>query len=313
MAKKRILNTIFKWSLLLLLMGYTTWISVWARKEADSRVCHEIKVDIKNSRPTDSITRRGVIHELSRYPAKIVGTPLSSLNTQGIENYLSKLRNFENVECNITSGGNLKITVKPMVPVMRIFTNGKSFYVNRNGKFVESNPEFFADVPIVSGRFKKGFQPVDILPVIDFVKTDPFLNNFISMTVAESADNIILVPRILGHVINFGDVSRLDEKRDALLLFYRKVIPYKGWEEYDTISVKFKGQIVATRRNKTIIKHSSDEIEDVDMEEATLPELTESNSAPGAGHEKKSNTTPADNINKTTDVNKPEKKKEEAA
>lgn len=277
MAKKRIRNTIFKWTLLLLLMGYATWISVWARKEAAGRVCSEIVVDIKNSTQSDSITRRGVLYELGKYPSVIKGMPLASLDIQGIERHLSALSNFENVECNITSLGRLQITVSPMVPVMRVFSGGKSYYVNKDGKWIESNPEFYVDVPVVSGKFSGKFHTSDILPVVNYVRNDSFLDNLVSMTVADDPDNIILVPRILGHVINLGDASRLNEKRDALLLFYRKVIPYKGWEEYDTISVKFKGQIVATRRDKTVVRHGSDEIEDVDMEEATLPDVSEGN------------------------------------
>ena len=75
-------------------------------------------------------------------------------------------------------------------------------------------------------------------------------------------------------MVNFGDTTRLAEKRDALKLFYSKVMPYKGWEEYDTISVKFRGQVVATRRDKTRLNVNSEPIEEEDLEEATLPDVT---------------------------------------
>ena len=54
---------------------------------------------------------------------------------------------------------------------------------------------------------------------------------------------------------------------------YKKVLPYKGWEEYDTISVKFRGQVVATRRVKGNRHPRNVEFAEDDMEEATLPEL----------------------------------------
>ena len=34
--------------------------------------------------------------------------------------------------------------------------------------------------------------------------------------------------------------------------FYRYVAPVKGWEKYDTISVAWRRQVVATRRDKTV-------------------------------------------------------------
>ena len=36
------------------------------------------------------------------------------------------------------------------------------------------------------------------------------------------------------------------------MTMYRKVLPLKGWEYYDTISVKWAGQVVASRRIKSI-------------------------------------------------------------
>ena len=54
---------------------------------------------------------------------------------------------------------------------------------------------------------------------------------------------------------------------------YHKVMPYKGWDEYDTISVRFRGQIVATRRDKTLLNHGpATDDNEVDPEEATLPD-----------------------------------------
>lgn len=275
MGHKQLRSTILKWSILTLVVAYTAWVTVWAHGEAANTVCRDIRVDIERTSSADSTTRAGVLHELAGYPGRIIGSPLSDINLQSVENYLGKLSNFENVECNLTADGDLHVSVRPMIPVMRVFDGSNSFYVNRQGKVIPSNPRFFVDVPVVSGKFSRAFSPASLLPVVSFVKNDNFLRNLVGMTVANDPDNIILVPRILGHVINFGDTTRLDEKRDALLLFYRKVIPYKGWQEYDTISVKFNGQIVATRRNKTLASRGPLSVEDDDMEEATLPDAPE--------------------------------------
>ncbi len=93
-------------------------------------------------------------------------------------------------------------------------------------------------------------------------------------------DDIILVPRITGHVINLGDTTRLAEKRRMLMTAYKNIIPYRGWNQYDTISVKFRGQIVATRRNKAPLYPIETFIEEEDPEEATLPaEVAANNTA----------------------------------
>ena len=47
-------------------------------------------------------------------------------------------------------------------------------------------------------------------------------------------------------------VEDIENKFEKLKLFYREVMPAKGWETYDTISVKWSHQVVATRRKKAV-------------------------------------------------------------
>ena len=175
------------------------------------------------------------------------------------------------MECVLTPGGELRVNIVPMIPEIRVFGPDGSYYVNKDGKRINSNAEFFVDVPVVKGNFTKMFPASTVLPLVRFISSDPKMKDLVAMIDARDAHNLILVPRIHGHVINFGDTTRLAEKRDMLLLMYRRVMPYKGWSEYDTISVKFRGQIVATRRDKTPVAHSEEFLEDIDLEEATLP------------------------------------------
>lgn len=220
---------------------------------------------------SDTITIKGVKAELMKYPRKLVGAPISSINAMDIEKYLMNLNNFEDVQCYVSTNGFLNVSITPMIPEVRVFDGNDSYYVNRQGKRIKSNAEFFMDVPVMAGTFTKDFTPQSVLPVVRFVKKDPVLKDLIAMFEAHDADNILLVPRITGHVINFGDTTRLEEKRRMLLTAYRNIIPYRGWEMYDTISVKFKGQIVATRRNKTPLYPIESILEEEDPEEATLP------------------------------------------
>lgn len=264
------LKSILKWLILTFLFAYAAWAAIWARGEARLHGCKGIEVTIVRSAVADTVTGKGVLDELSRYPEKIVGRPVETINTLSIERYLTQFSNFEDVNCVMRTDGKLSINVTPMIPAIRVFDGDNSYYINKDGKKIRSKANFFVDVPVVSGRFSNKFSPVEVLPVVRFVNSDSILSKLVGMIEAKDAGNIILVPRIHGHVVNFGDTTRLNEKRRALLTMYRKVMPYKGWDEYDTISVKFKGQIVATRRDKGLPSHGADYSEDIDMEEATL-------------------------------------------
>lgn len=264
-------KTILKWLLLTVLLAYTGFMTVWAGIESKRQVCSGVEVRVASASRIDTTTRQGVMEQLRHYPSRLVGVPLSSINTQQLEDYLSRLSNLERVECVLTPARQLRIDVVPMIPEIRVFAPDGSYYINRDGKRIESDARFFVDVPVVKGNFNAKFTARSVLPLTRFVASDPFLRDLVGMVVANDPDNLILVPRIHGHVINFGDTTRLKEKKDALLAMYRKVLPYKGWETYDTISVRFRGQVVASRRNKTITEHGEKYEENVDMEEATLP------------------------------------------
>lgn len=265
------LKNILRWVILVILLGYVGCIWVWARAEAERNSCKGVIVAMGDKGLSDTITVKGVKNELMKYPRKIVGARLSSINTLDIENYLMRLNNFENVSCFLSTAGVLNVRITPMIPEIRVFDGNSSYYVNKDGKRINSNAEFYADVPIVSGHFSAEMPPQSVLPVVRFVQHDPVLSRLVAMYEVADANNIMLIPRVAGHVINLGDTTRLDEKRRMILTAYHNIIPYKGWNEYDTISVKFKGQIVATRRNKTPLYPIETFFEEEDPEEATLP------------------------------------------
>lgn len=263
-------KTILKWLILIILFAYITIATIWANGQSRLNSCKGINVEVAGTTTADSVTAIGVEQELAKYPRKIVGTPLPRLNTKDIETYLGRYSNFENVECAVSTDGILNISIVPMIPELRVFDKDKSYYINKDGKRIESKANFFVDVPVVTGNFTPEFTPEMLLPVSRFIRNDSILSKLVGMIEAKDADNIILVPRIHGHVINFGDTCRLEEKRKALMAVYRRVMPYKGWNEYDTISLRFRGLVVASRHNKNPNIHGIEADDEIDPEEATL-------------------------------------------
>lgn len=256
-----------------MLTCYCVWSTAWSHQVASRRICKGIEIEIENAEPQlEKIVRNGVELELQNSPYKIIGNQIGEVNVLGITRRLKNLNIFENVRCMVTANGRLRVVVEPMIPVMRVFSSTKSYYINKDGKYIEARKEFFADVPIVRGEFINGFSPKQVLPLINFIREDSLLSQLVSMVDARDSKNFILVPRIYGHLVNFGDTTNMPQKRRALSLFYRNVMPYKGWSEYDTISVKYRGQVVATRRNKLRIISDAKEVETENAEELGLQE-----------------------------------------
>ncbi len=271
-------KTIIKVLICVLLIGYVSVAFALARLENSTRTCAGIDLRIDGSSIPDSVMRQGVSSQLKKYNHKIKGEKIGNINLQQIEDYLGKFSNFESVECSFNPDSRLRITITPIKPEVRVFAaDGSSFYINRYGKRIDADAEFYIDVPVLLTSKTGNEHLAAALPVIRYVNSDSELKSLIAAYKVDGPHDVILIPRIHGHVVNFGDSTRLNEKRSAILAAYRQIMPVKGWNMYDTISVKFKNQIVATRRNKMISNHGMVEDEGEDLEEATLPEVIETN------------------------------------
>lgn len=283
-------KTILKVLICVLLIGYVSVAFALARLENSRRTCAGIDLRIEGSSIPDSVMRQGVNSQLRKYKHKIQGEKIGNINLQQLEDYLSAFSNFESVECSFNPDSRLRITITPIKPEVRVFaSDGSSFYINRYGKRIDADAEFYIDVPVLLASQTGRDHIAAALPVIRYVNSDSELKSLIAAYKVDGPHDVILIPRIHGHVVNFGDSTRLDDKRSAILAAYRQVLPVKGWNMYDTISVKFKNQIVATRRDKVISNHGMVEEEGEDLEEATLPEVTESNATTNADNDQQNN------------------------
>lgn len=264
-------KTVLKWLLLFALLSYTAIAAVWAADRARNRACPGVEINVKRAGKGTTISESAIRTQIDRFDPQLSGKNVSQIRVSELEKSLSGFNNFESVECYISSSGKLCVDVVPMIPEIRVFDrDGSSYYINKDGKRIDARADFFVDVPIVSGRFSERWPASRVLPVVRYINKDKTLRQLVSMIEVRSPHDIILVPRIAGHVINIGDSRNLDEKFRNLMLMYRKVMPYKGWDTYDTISVKFSGQVVATRRDKRVANPIVVQDDDIELEEASL-------------------------------------------
>ena len=275
---------IVRYIILLIISALLVWGVFWARNKASAQLCKSIDVVIENNEKASFVTPQGVINDLQKMNFKIVGLPMWQINSDSIERALSKSQFLESAQCVKGQDGVFQIKVKQLIPVLRVFDGEDSYYVNREGKRIPATVNFFTDVPIVEGHFTKGFGPEKLLPMVDYVNADSTLANIVTMYKYRDPQNIMIVPCFNGHVVNMGSVDHYKEKFRKLLLFYRKVMPEKGWNTYDTISVKWNYQVVATLAKKKAVptfqydnedEDPADDIETMTTTDDMRPKTTE--------------------------------------
>jgi cell division protein FtsQ len=87
-----------------------------------------------------------------------------------------------------------------------------------------------------------------VFRMADFIRKSDFWNAQVEQIYVNANGEIEIIPRVGNHLIIFGDINDMEEKFDKLFLFYKEGLSKTGWNQYKTINLTFKGQIVCTKK-----------------------------------------------------------------
>ncbi len=225
---------------------------IWARSKSHGEVCTAVDIVVLNDDSPSFVTPQGVLNDLRGQGVEVVGKTMADINASDIEEALKHSPYLEKADVVKCQNGRLLITVSQLLPVLRVFDGDQSYYVNRVGKRMAATANYHCDAPIVRGHFTRNYPVTRLLPLVDYVEQDSLLSSLVTMYIVQDTNNILLVPEFSGHVINIGSADGFDNKFAKLKLFYQEVMPKRGWNTFDTISVKWNHQVVATRRVKAV-------------------------------------------------------------
>lgn len=257
----------------LCLLAYLVVALSLAANVRNDRICDGIRISVRDTTSLKFVKPSEIARELGHFTDSVKGMKMIDIDTDSIERALNAIDKIERASVVRLSDGFILVTVDPMHPVLRVFDNSSSYYINRDGKRISADARYHVDVPVIQGHFPDSgkLQPDDLLPLLDYIAADSLWNSLVSMVKVDSPSDIIIVPIIRGHVVNLGTLTDFPGKFSRLKRMYTDVLPVKGWDHYDTISVKWGGQVVATRRNKRMPRAISlVEEEDETFDEGTM-------------------------------------------
>ncbi len=195
---------------------------------------------------------------LTTYSIKDI--PLAALEAAIMKNPFAK-----HADAFINVKGKLIIHVKEAVPILRVYTKtGESFYVDEEGYLIPLSKQHTPKLTVFNGYImakydgEKGLHVSDsrlveshLLAVYELallLRKRAFLNAQISQIYLNSKQEIDMIPLVGKHIIQLGALTGLNEKLTNLEAFYQKTLADEGWENYKTINLKYKNQIVCTKK-----------------------------------------------------------------
>lgn len=237
---RRVVN-ILKWSLLLI---YFPVMMAFVSFKNNSLVCSGVAVTVTDSLTTNFVSGSEIRKlVLSRFP-ELLGSQVRDIDYEAIEASVEKHPAIRSCQVFNNAHGIVNVKITQHEPIMRVFSGNSSFYLDENGVQIPVSGRFSARVIVVNGNIPKDKE--DLLTIVRFIRDNSFWDAQIQQIYIRRNNDYILVPRVGEHLILLGSSERLDEKMNNLMSLYNELDP-KEWNNYKSINLKFKNQVICSK------------------------------------------------------------------
>ncbi len=185
------------------------------------------------------------------------GTELADLEVERIERVLEEDPFVEDAEAFVGQSNTLHVRIRQREPVLRVLDNsGGNYYLDNSGAKIPVSNLYTARVMVATGNIapytpdfqqKKRNSLKDLFYLNRVIAEDPVLSKFIQQIHINNAGDFMLVPLVGDQKIVLGSIRNLDDKLKRLKIFYKEGMPYAGWRAYNTINLKYNGQVVCRK------------------------------------------------------------------
>ena len=211
-------------------------------------VCSNMEVVVVDTLKSHFIGKKEIENILKKSGINLVGKPMNEINTDFIEKILEKNQLIKNAECYKTTGGSVKIKIHQKMPIMRVIGNSGNYYIDNEGGTMPTSEHFSAYLPIATGAVDKEFATTKLYNFALFLQNNKYWNSQIEQINVLPNKDVELTTRVGNFQVVLGQLDDYEENLDKLKLFYNKGLNKVGWNRYSVINLKYKNQVVCTKR-----------------------------------------------------------------
>jgi cell division protein FtsQ len=241
----------------------------FVERSMNSVLCENVVIDIEDSLRYKFIQSEDVINLLKTMEVKMWGYPIDNIPAGTVEEIVkNNMPMVAEAEAWPTIDGNFNIKINHRNPIARVVNKmGQSYYLSEDGYILPMSANHTSRVLVVSGDIyfkhslhtkitvdsvvnvqgKENTMLDDVLKMATYIYQDSLLSRQIDhMYVTKS--EFELIPKVGTHVIEFGSVDGMLNKFLKLKVIYYKGFSNLGWNKYSRVNLKYKNQVVCTKR-----------------------------------------------------------------
>ena len=243
----------------------------FVNKEQDALLCKSLDIRINQDVDLDFLDKKDIAKLIHSRGDSIINQSKANVNIVAIQKSLKSHENIAHANVYVTIDGKVKVEVKQRKPLMRVVNmNQDSYYIDDEGKLMPLSDKYTAKVIIANGaidesyarnyklsakeiakdeKLAKSSMLDDLYAMAVFIDSNPFWKAQVQQIYINENKDMELVPLAGNQKIIFGDTTAMNEKFKKLLVFYQEGLNTTGWwNKYSTINLKFKNQIVCTKK-----------------------------------------------------------------
>ncbi len=266
---KKILRIAF-W--VLLIAGLGTVFAFVQNKENET-LCSKLNISIQRDPMKENyfVEEDDIRKLIAEQFGQVENTPLKNIDVNYLERLMYTNPWVSRADVYLSINGVVDVEIEQRQPILRIINmKQESYYMDAIGKLMLWSPNFTPRLLVATGNIPETYEQwsrtsMDEIINNDTLKSRTMLDDFYAMARFILADEfwsahveqiylnnhgeIELVPKVGDHKIIFGTSDEMEEKFWKLKTFYKEGLNYTGWENYDTLNLKFVNQVVCTKVN----------------------------------------------------------------
>ena len=160
----------------------------------------------------------------------------------------------KNATCIRNIIGDIIIDVFLKVPTARIKLNNNIWlYMEKDGTLFPTSNHNSYRLPIIEFSEKNLLNTKNIINIkygreflkfFNYIMQHPFFSRDVFNIKLNNDGRLNLFTQFSLVTFEFGIINEIEEKLTKMEIFYKKIIPFKGWNEYKKVNLEFKNQII---------------------------------------------------------------------